>query len=60
MNCSHPYRDFSYNSTCVFGCREGFEQRGASTLRCLASQQWSAETPTCTGRDCQGLGDTSM
>ncbi|NXV32224.1 LYAM3 protein, partial [Rissa tridactyla] len=56
MNCSHPYGDFSYNSTCVFGCQEGFERRGADTLRCLASQQWSAETPTCTGRACQGLG----
>lgn len=56
MNCSHPYGDFSYNSTCVFGCQEGFERRGAGTLRCLASQQWSAETPTCTGRACQGLG----
>ncbi|NWX07204.1 LYAM3 protein, partial [Caloenas nicobarica] len=49
MNCSHPYGDFSYNSTCVFGCQEGFERRGAGTLRCLASQQWSAEIPTCTG-----------
>ncbi|NXW26796.1 LYAM3 protein, partial [Phaetusa simplex] len=56
MNCSHPYGDFSYNSTCVFGCQEGFERRGAGTLQCLASQQWSAETPTCTGRACQGLG----
>ncbi|XP_064928384.1 P-selectin isoform X3 [Columba livia] len=55
MNCSHPYRDFSYNSTCVFGCQEGFEQQGASTLRCLASQQWSAETPTCTAISCPAL-----
>uniref|UniRef100_A0A663LPZ5 p-selectin n=1 Tax=Athene cunicularia TaxID=194338 RepID=A0A663LPZ5_ATHCN len=60
MNCSHPYGDFSYNSTCVFRCQEGFEQRGADTLRCLPSQQWSADTPTCTGRACQDLGVSGM
>uniref|UniRef100_A0A8C0FRJ0 p-selectin n=1 Tax=Bubo bubo TaxID=30461 RepID=A0A8C0FRJ0_BUBBB len=50
MNCSHPYGDFSYNSTCVFRCQEGFEQQGVDMLRCLPSQQWSADPPTCTGR----------
>ncbi|KAM6396625.1 P-selectin-like isoform 2-T4 [Pluvialis apricaria] len=55
MNCSHPYGDFSYNSTCVFRCQEGFERRGAGTLRCLASQQWSAETPACTAIACPVL-----
>ncbi|XP_009700707.1 PREDICTED: P-selectin [Cariama cristata] len=55
MNCSHPYGDFSYNSTCVFGCQEGFERRGVGTLRCLASQQWSADIPTCTAITCPVL-----
>ncbi|XP_042642275.1 P-selectin isoform X2 [Tyto alba] len=55
MNCSHPYGDFSYNSTCVFGCQEGFERQGEGTLRCLPSQQWSAETPTCTAVTCPVL-----
>ncbi|XP_074894448.1 P-selectin-like isoform X2 [Buteo buteo] len=55
MNCSHPYGDFSYNSTCVFGCQEGFERRGAGMLRCLPSQQWSADTPTCTATTCPVL-----
>ncbi|KAM6199878.1 P-selectin-like [Sarcoramphus papa] len=55
MNCSHPYGNFSYNSTCVFGCQEGFERRGAGTLRCLPSQQWSADTPTCTAITCPAL-----
>ncbi|XP_014730175.1 PREDICTED: P-selectin-like [Sturnus vulgaris] len=48
MNCSHPYGDFSYNSTCEFSCHEGFERRGAGVLRCLPSQEWSANLPTCT------------
>uniref|UniRef100_A0A8B9EM14 p-selectin n=1 Tax=Anser cygnoides TaxID=8845 RepID=A0A8B9EM14_ANSCY len=56
MTCSHPFGDFRYNSTCDFVCPEGFERRGAGTLQCLASRQWSAETPTCAGRDCRGLG----
>ncbi|NWW96028.1 LYAM3 protein, partial [Rhynochetos jubatus] len=55
MNCTHPYGDFSYNSTCTFGCQEGFERRGAGTLRCSASQQWSAGTPTCTAIACPVL-----
>uniref|UniRef100_A0A8U8BGD1 Uncharacterized protein n=1 Tax=Geospiza parvula TaxID=87175 RepID=A0A8U8BGD1_GEOPR len=57
MNCSHPYGDFSYNSTCEFGCHEGFERRGAGVLRCLPSQEWSANIPTCTGRAWQGAPD---
>ncbi|NXX49726.1 LYAM3 protein, partial [Tricholaema leucomelas] len=55
MNCSHPYGDFSYNSTCVFRCQEGFERQGAGTLRCLASQQWSADPPACTAITCPVL-----
>ncbi|XP_030352417.1 P-selectin-like isoform X2 [Strigops habroptila] len=55
MNCSHPYGRFSYNSTCVFGCQEGFGRQGAGTLRCLPSQQWSAETPMCTAITCPVL-----
>ncbi|NXQ19962.1 LYAM3 protein, partial [Peucedramus taeniatus] len=52
MNCSHPYGDFSYNSTCEFRCHEGFERRGADVLRCLPSQEWSANIPTCTATVC--------
>ncbi|XP_051481409.1 P-selectin-like isoform X2 [Apus apus] len=55
MNCSHPFGDFSYNSTCTFECREGFERQGTGTLRCLPSQQWSAEPPTCTAITCPVL-----
>ncbi|XP_039555229.1 P-selectin isoform X1 [Passer montanus] len=55
MNCSHPYGDFSYNSTCEFRCHEGFEQRGAGMLQCLPSQEWSANIPTCTAVTCPVL-----
>ncbi|NXT72686.1 LYAM3 protein, partial [Chaetops frenatus] len=55
MDCSHPYGDFSYNSTCEFGCQEGFERRGEGMLRCLPSQEWSANVPTCTAITCPVL-----
>ncbi|NXD90397.1 LYAM3 protein, partial [Chaetorhynchus papuensis] len=55
MNCSHPYGDFSYNSSCEFVCQEGFERRGAGMLRCLPSQEWSASIPTCTAITCPVL-----
>ncbi|XP_064520480.1 P-selectin-like [Pseudopipra pipra] len=55
MNCSHPYGNFSYNSTCVFGCQEGFKQQGMGTLRCLPSQEWSADIPICTAITCPVL-----
>ncbi|XP_035188743.1 E-selectin-like isoform X3 [Oxyura jamaicensis] len=55
MTCSHPFGDFRYNSTCDFGCPEGFERQGAGTLQCLASRRWSAETPTCAAVACPEL-----
>ncbi|XP_014113096.1 PREDICTED: P-selectin isoform X2 [Pseudopodoces humilis] len=55
VSCSHPYGDFSYNSSCQFGCPEGFERRGAAVLRCLPSQEWSADIPTCTAITCPVL-----
>ncbi|XP_029818119.1 P-selectin [Manacus vitellinus] len=55
MNCSHPYGNFSYNSTCMFGCQEGFKQQGMGTLRCLPSQEWSADIPICTAITCPVL-----
>ncbi|NXK65975.1 LYAM3 protein, partial [Sylvietta virens] len=55
MNCSHPYGDFNYNSTCKFRCHEGFERRGAGMLQCLPSQEWSANIPTCTAITCPVL-----
>ncbi|NXG13368.1 LYAM3 protein, partial [Grallaria varia] len=55
MNCSHPYGNFSYNSTCMFGCQEGFKRQGEGMLQCLPSQQWSADIPTCTAITCPVL-----
>ncbi|XP_059584231.1 P-selectin isoform X1 [Alligator mississippiensis] len=55
MDCSHPLGNFSYNSTCKFHCKEGFERQGRDMLQCLASGHWSGETPECTAKQCQGI-----
>ncbi|XP_072919424.1 P-selectin-like isoform X2 [Hemitrygon akajei] len=55
MNCKDIYGDFSYNSTCVFSCIEGFAINGSNNLQCEASSQWTAEVPTCEVVKCTAL-----
>ncbi|XP_038650600.1 E-selectin isoform X2 [Scyliorhinus canicula] len=47
MNCSHPIGNFSYLSTCDFGCGEDFLLIGSMSLRCEESATWSAPIPAC-------------
>ncbi|XP_067846628.1 L-selectin-like [Heptranchias perlo] len=47
MNCSHPMGNFSYNSTCDFGCVEGFSLNGSVSLQCEGSGTWTSPIPTC-------------
>ncbi|XP_069497395.1 P-selectin-like [Ambystoma mexicanum] len=54
-NCTHPYGAFAYSSTCNFRCEEGFALKGSGDVRCYASGQWSAETPTCEATECRVL-----
>ncbi|XP_067388623.1 P-selectin-like [Emydura macquarii macquarii] len=53
--CSHPLGEFSYNSTCKFQCKEGFELHGLDTLQCLASGNWTASAPECAAVRCPAL-----
>ncbi|XP_072130136.1 P-selectin-like isoform X5 [Mobula birostris] len=57
MDCKNIYGDFSYNSTCVFSCIEGFAVNGSNNLQCEASRQWTAEVPTCEVAKCTALED---
>ncbi|XP_047442465.1 P-selectin isoform X1 [Mugil cephalus] len=52
MSCSHPITPFSYNSTCEFSCKEGYELIGQDWIHCDHSGQWSASVPTCTVKKC--------
>ncbi|XP_067893580.1 P-selectin-like [Heterodontus francisci] len=47
INCSHPIGNFSYHSTCDFGCVEGFSLNGSMSLQCVDSGTWSSPIPTC-------------
>ncbi|XP_067846623.1 P-selectin-like isoform X3 [Heptranchias perlo] len=55
VNCAHPIRDFSYNSTCHFSCNEGFVLQGSDMLQCQANRQWTALPPSCKAVSCQKL-----
>ncbi|XP_059840536.1 P-selectin-like isoform X4 [Hypanus sabinus] len=57
MNCSYPFGKFRYNSTCTFGCREGYVVHGAERIRCLASGQWTDQQPRCKVQQCETLVD---
>ncbi|XP_036437146.1 P-selectin [Colossoma macropomum] len=55
MNCSHPINTNSYNSTCTFSCKEGFELVGSLNTQCDHTGQWTHKTPTCTAVSCSSL-----
>nr|XP_056700689.1 P-selectin-like [Euleptes europaea] len=55
MNCSHPLGYFSYKSSCVFSCEEGFEVSGPDALQCSPYGNWTAQMPQCVAVQCQPL-----
>ncbi|KAI4882108.1 hypothetical protein NFI96_000103 [Prochilodus magdalenae] len=52
MTCAHPLGNFSFHSSCVVTCEDGYTLRGENTLTCLETGNWSADTPVCTARQC--------
>ncbi|XP_034149522.1 E-selectin [Esox lucius] len=56
MACYHPLGSFSYLSTCVFTCKEGYEMVNSSpVLQCGASGQWNTSLPQCVAVSCPSL-----
>ncbi|XP_070241422.1 P-selectin [Bos mutus] len=55
VNCSHPFGDFRYKSTCSFTCDEGSFLVGASVLQCLDTGNWDAPFPECQAVTCAAL-----
>ncbi|XP_045045695.2 P-selectin isoform X2 [Desmodus rotundus] len=47
VNCSNPWGQFSYGSTCTFHCPEGQPLNGSARTACRHTGQWSAAVPTC-------------
>ncbi|KAM3915657.1 E-selectin-like, partial [Leptodactylus fuscus] len=55
MNCSHPWGNFSFQSTCHYGCFDGFVLNGMDVSQCLPSGMWSNAEPYCTAVTCDVL-----
>ncbi|CAN8217963.1 unnamed protein product [Coccothraustes coccothraustes] len=47
LSCSHVHGNFTYNSTCIFSCEEGFVRMGAEMLWCEAMGNWTRDPPVC-------------
>uniref|UniRef100_A0A8D2DZF6 p-selectin n=1 Tax=Sciurus vulgaris TaxID=55149 RepID=A0A8D2DZF6_SCIVU len=47
MNCSNPWGNFSYGSTCTFHCPEGQLLNGSARAACQENGHWSTPMPTC-------------
>ncbi|KAG8436498.1 hypothetical protein GDO86_007555, partial [Hymenochirus boettgeri] len=50
INCTSPLGEYSFQTSCRFGCSEGFELNGAHKTECLSSGAWSSAPPECTAQ----------
>ncbi|XP_036410760.1 L-selectin-like [Megalops cyprinoides] len=55
VSCSRSSEDLLYGSSCSFSCADGHQLQGASSVICMASAQWSAETPICKAVHCPSV-----
>ncbi|XP_044156814.1 L-selectin isoform X2 [Bufo gargarizans] len=55
INCSHPWGNFSYQSSCHYRCFHGFFLNGTDNNQCLPSGIWSSAEPNCTAVTCDAL-----
>ncbi|KAM4642728.1 P-selectin-like isoform 2-T2 [Discoglossus pictus] len=55
MNCSHPFEDFSFNSSCDFFCQRGFVLNGSENLYCSELANWTRDPPSCQAVQCDVL-----
>nr|XP_039315919.1 P-selectin isoform X3 [Saimiri boliviensis boliviensis] len=55
MTCLHSAKEFRHQSSCSFGCEEGFALVGPEVVQCTASGVWTAPPPVCKAMQCQHL-----
>ncbi|KAK0147545.1 P-selectin [Merluccius polli] len=60
LECQHPLGDWSFMSSCVFSCEEGYDmpQSRSDTLLCGASGHWNDSVPICAAVQCPVLPET--
>ncbi|XP_032147331.1 P-selectin isoform X2 [Sapajus apella] len=55
MTCLHSAKEFQHQSSCSFGCEEGFALVGPEVVQCTASGVWTAPPPMCKAISCEPL-----
>uniref|UniRef100_A0A8C1UB94 Selectin P n=1 Tax=Cyprinus carpio TaxID=7962 RepID=A0A8C1UB94_CYPCA len=50
-----PLGKFSFRSSCITTCEEGYTLRGETTITCLSDGNWSAPSPVCEVIRCDAL-----
>ncbi|KAM4575506.1 E-selectin-like [Fundulus diaphanus] len=55
VECTHEYGNFSYDSLCNYSCEEGYKLSVSDPQRCLATGNWSMQSPICELVQCQDL-----
>ena len=55
-NGSNFGNDFTYNSTIMFQCAEGYSMSGSTEIICNSNGQWSDNFPICTYVNCGNPG----
>ncbi|KAG8547836.1 hypothetical protein GDO81_027347, partial [Engystomops pustulosus] len=55
MNCFHPWGNFSFQTTCHYGCFDGFVLNGTNEIQCLQSGNWNSSVPYCTAITCEAF-----
>uniref|UniRef100_A0A8C5ZX53 E-selectin n=1 Tax=Marmota marmota marmota TaxID=9994 RepID=A0A8C5ZX53_MARMA len=55
MDCGLGPGRSPWNTTCTFGCKEGFERVGAQNLKCTSSGNWDDEKPLCKAVTCEAI-----
>ncbi|XP_069334416.1 E-selectin [Eulemur rufifrons] len=53
--CTHPFGNFSYNSSCWVSCEKGYVPSNTETTQCTSSGEWTAPTPACNVVECDAL-----
>ncbi|XP_041863261.1 E-selectin isoform X2 [Melanotaenia boesemani] len=59
IECFDPLGSFSYQSTCIFTCDQGYELNDSlsNTLQCESSGNWNSSQPSCIPVQCSTLQD---
>ncbi|XP_040560931.1 E-selectin isoform X1 [Gallus gallus] len=55
LECNHPLKDFSYNSSCTAQCEEGYELNGLESVYCTSHGNWSGPLASCTAVRCDAV-----